>query len=221
MTSSNSQNNSALKSVGIGLGILAVIAVCVYGLMRLGASSNPTGVTGGDIPSVSASDWTRGNLYAKNILVEYSDLQCPACGAYEPLIRQLMKDFDNQILLVYRHFPLSQHIHAELASQAAEAAGKQGQFWEMHDLLFDRQGSWENAKDAEATFKGYAKELGLDEAKFAADLNSDEIKKLVDEDANGGLHAGVNSTPTFYLNGKKITNPKTYEEFKTLIQSGS
>ncbi len=221
MTSSNNQNTGALKSVGLGLGILAVLALCVYGLMRLGAASNPAGVTGGEIASVSAADWQRGNQYAKNVLIEYSDFQCPACAAYEPLVRQLMKDFDNQILLIYRHFPLSQHVHAELAAQASEAAGKQGKFWDMHDLLFDRQGSWENTGDAEATFKGYAKELGLDEARFAADLNSDEIKKLVAEDADGGLHAGINSTPSFYLNGKKIDNPKTYEEFKKLLTTGS
>jgi protein-disulfide isomerase len=186
--------------------------------MRLGASSNPGGTAGGEIPAVTAADWQRGNQYAKNVLVEYSDLQCPACGAYEPLVRQLMKDFDNQMLVVYRHFPLTTvHPHAQLASQATEAAGLQGKFWEMHDLLFDRQNSWANTADTEATFKGYAKELGLDETKFAADLNSETVKKLIQEDADEALRAGIDSTPTFYLNGKKIKNPATYVEFKDLI----
>jgi protein-disulfide isomerase len=218
MTSANSSTNTVLKNLGIGLGVLAILGLCVYGLMRLGASSNPSGVTGGAIPPVSSSDWTRGNQYAKNVLIEYSDLQCPACGAYEPLVQQLMKDLNGQILLVYRHYPLTQvHPHAQIAAQATEAAGLQGKFWEMHDILFSRQSDWANANNTEDLFKGYAKQLGMDENKFASDLNSDTVKKLVAEDADAGLRAGIDSTPTFYLNGSKVQNPGTYEELKALF----
>ncbi len=220
MTTHNTEQNKVFKSLGIGLGVLALLALCVYGLMRLGASSNP-GAGGGDAPAVTSQDWTRGNQYAKNVLIEYSDLQCPACAAYEPLIRQVTQDLDSQVLFVYRHFPLEQHKNAMLAAQATEAAGKQGKFWEMHDLLFERQKSWENVGDAATSFKAYAKELGLDETAFANDLTSDEVKKLVEEDVDGGIRAGVNATPSFYLNGKKIANPASYAELKELLASGS
>jgi protein-disulfide isomerase len=87
----------------------------------------------------------------------------------------------------------------------------------MHDILFSRQSDWANANNTEDLFKGYSKQLGMDENKFASDLNSDTVKKLVAEDADAGLRAGIDSTPTFYLNGSKVQNPGTYEELKALF----
>ena len=109
--------------------------------------------------------------------------------------------------------------NAEAAARAAEAAGKQGKFWEMHDLLFDLQDEWSQEKNAKDKFLEYAQSLDLDLDQFEADIDSKEVKDKVTQDYQSGLRLGVNSTPTFFLNGLKLQNPETYEEFKNLIES--
>ncbi|MBU6415407.1 DsbA family protein [Patescibacteria group bacterium] len=170
------------------------------------------------IDAITPVDWIRGAHDGKVVLVEYSDFQCPACGRYEPLLRQLAHEFGNKLEFVYRYFPLRQiHINAELSAVAAEAAGKQGKFWEMHDAIFDRQDDWAESPGARAMFIGYAEDLKLNVEKFKADLDSREIADRIEKDFQGGERAGVDSTPTFFLNGQKIPNPRTYAEFQTLI----
>ena len=165
---------------------------------------------------IAPSDHIKGSGDSKIELTEYSDFQCPACGAYYPYVKQIVDKFSDQIKFAYRHFPLSQHINANLAARTAEAAGKQGKFWEMHDLLFENQNSWGSNNDAKNIFIGFASNLGLDVEKFKADLNSKEIQSKVAGDFKGGVSAGVNSTPTFFLNGKMLKpntmNPKLLEE---------
>lgn len=169
---------------------------------------------------ISASDWIKGNKDSKVVLVEYSDFQCPACGAYQPLVKQLLQELNTEkFVFAYRYFPLYQiHQNAESAAQAAEAAGGQGKFWEMHDILFDNQKSWSNKRNAEEDFIKYAESLDLNIDKFRNDLTSKEIKNKITSDYRSGQKAGVNSTPTFFLNGKKLQNPRNYEEFKKLIK---
>ena len=112
-----------------------------WGMAQLASSgSKPALLTS----AVSDSDWVKGNRSAPVVLVEYSDFQCPACAASAPLVKQLTEEFGNKIAFVYRHFPLPQHKNAYPAAQAAEAAGKQGKFWEMADLIFANQTKWEN-----------------------------------------------------------------------------
>ena len=122
-----------------------------------------------------------------------------------------------QVQFAYRHFPLSQHKNAKLAATVAEAAGKQGKFWEMHDLIFQNQSDWSEEKNAAVIFAKYAQEVGLDLAKFQTDIASEEIKAKIENDYKSGVKAGVNSTPSFFLNGEKITNPRNYDEFKNAI----
>lgn len=170
---------------------------------------------------VTPNEWIKGNPSARVSLVEYSDFQCPACRSRLGQVEEILKTYGDKIKFVYRHFPLKlNHKNAELAARASEAAGLQGKFWEMHDLLFLNQPTWqgETNEQAKVTFIGYGKQLELDEAKFIADLDSDAVKDSVDEDYAGGLAAGINSTPTFFLNGKKIA-PYTFEEFKSLIEA--
>ncbi len=164
------------------------------------------------------SDHVKGARDAKTILIEYSDFQCPACAAYQPLVKQLAQDFEGTIAIVYRHFPLQQHKHARIAAYASEAADKQGKFWEMHDMIFETQKEWSSQSDARDTFIGYAEKLGLDRAQFITDIDLDEIIDKVDSQQKSGLRAKVNSTPTFYLNGKKFDTPRTYDDFKTKIK---
>ena len=123
-----------------------------------------------------------------------------------------------QVRFAYRHFPLPQHKNAKLAATVAEAAGKQDKFWEMHDLIFQNQSDWSEEKNAAVIFAKYAQDLGFDLAQFQTDIASEEIKAKIENDYKSGVKAGVNSTPTFFLNGKKINNPRNYDEFKNAIE---
>lgn len=160
------------------------------------------------------------NASASATLVEYSDFQCPACGAYSELVSQLKKDLGAKVNIVYRHFPLRQiHKNAQLAGQAAEAASSQGKFWEMHDILFENQIDWAELENPAAKFEEYATSLNLNIEKFRTDSESQAAKAKIDADYASGLRFTVNATPTFYLNGVKMTNPATYETFKGLVES--
>lgn len=151
-------------------------------------------------------------------LVEYGDFQCPACGYYYQMVEKLRDDFSGRLKVEFHHFPLKMHQFAPLASRAAEAARNQGKFWEMYDLLYQNQATWSQG-NAQATFIGYAKQLGLDMDKFRDELNSAELQRRVMNEKEEGVKKGINSTPTFFLDGKEINNPRTYEEFKKLIEN--
>lgn len=200
------------------------IFVCVGifiagGLVSLVAtqSSTESGATTQSIVSVTEQDQIKGNLLSQIVLIEYADFQCPACGAYYPILKQLSDAFGDRATFVYRHFPLSQHQHAEIMARAGEAAGAQGKFWEMHNMIFENQNVWSRASNVRSTITEYVTALGLDQNRFSQDLDASEIKEKVKSDYQGGLQAGVNSTPTFFLNGVKLQNPRSYQEFETLF----
>lgn len=167
---------------------------------------------------IAANDWVAGNKDANVVLVEYSDFQCPACGAYHPLVKQLVGEMGNDFAFIYRHFPLQQHTHAKLAAYAAEAAGNQGKFWDMHAMIFEHQRDWSDADNARDTFIGYAESLGIDRSQFEKDMDSDTTKDKVASNYSTGVKLRVAGTPTFFLNGKKMETPRSYEEFKKRIQ---
>jgi protein-disulfide isomerase len=199
--------------------VIILLTLIVVGIVALvTAPKQPTnGIL--SLP-VQADDWTTGGVNASSTvsLVEYSDFQCPACAFYDPLVRRALSDIP-ELVLTYRYFPLTQtHKNADLSARAVEAAGQQGRFWEMGELLFTNQEKWANDDKAEAIFSGYAQQLGLDLTKFSEDLNSQATKDKIAKDYQSGLDSGVTGTPSFYLNGKFITNPKSYEEFVTLIK---
>ena len=134
--------------------------------------------------------------------------------------KQLAAELGDDFQLVHRHYPLPEHANAELAARSAEAAGRQGKFWEMHHLLFARQKEWAKKAKAEAEriFVQYAASLNLDTEQFQGDLRSQEIIDKITNDYQEGRRYGVKVTPTFFLNGEKIIGkPRTYEEFKALI----
>lgn len=192
-----------------------VVALLVWGMMASsGGKKTPTGTL--TVP-VSAEDWSKG-ASSTVTLVEYSDFQCPACAAFYPIAKEVVAS--TSIRFVYRHFPLiTIHKNADYAAAAAEAAGIQGKFWEMHDMLFETQNDWANSADALKTFSTYAQGLGLDVKKFDADVISREVRQKVNDDYRGGSASGVRGTPTFFLNGVMIESPRSAEEFKTLIQN--
>jgi protein-disulfide isomerase len=159
-----------------------------------------------------------GSDSAKVTIVEFGDFQCPACGAAHPHVKKLLADEKENVLFVFRNFPLQQHQYAKLAAEAAMAAGAQGKFFEMEDKLFTNQEIWMTSKDPMVNFKEYAEELALDVTKFEEEVTSEKYKDLIERDTNDGIALGVNSTPTFFINGEKFTEPATYDSFKKKIE---
>jgi protein-disulfide isomerase len=171
---------------------------------------------------LSSAGFTKGAETAAVHLVEFGDFQCPACRAYEPFVRTVMKDFDGKVKFTYKHFPLSGHANAVLAAKAAEAAGAQGKFWEMHDWLFDNQDLWAalTGADAREKFTEVAGNLKLDLDRFNKDLDNTKLAEKITSQQNEGVEAGVNSTPTFFINNKKVDkNPSDYDGFKKLLEA--
>ncbi len=175
---------------------------------------------------LKADDHIKWSPEKKNILIEYSDFQCPACKNAHNILKAIeasgSADFEitKKITFVYRHFPLFQiHNNANVAAYAAEAAGKQNKFWEMTGLLFDNQQTWkESSNPQQEDFVNYAKELKLDLEKFKKDIDSSEVKNKVAEDLKDADQMGINSTPTFFLNGQKV-NVNSFDEFKTMLKN--
>jgi protein-disulfide isomerase len=149
------------------------------------------------VPPVHDGDHTLGPASAPVTLVEYGDYECPFCAAAQANVREVLRLGGDSIRFAFRHFPLSQiHPHAPLAAEAAEAAGAQGQFWQMHELLFANQHAL-----MPADLLAYAAAIGLDLAHFAADLEQHRYTSVVREHFLSGLRSGVNGTPTFFVNG--------------------
>lgn len=174
------------------------------------------------VATVTGDEHVLGPETASVTLIEYSDFQCPACGQYFPILKQLKAQFGDDLRFVYRHFPLtSLHSNADLAGRAAEAAHQQGQFWPMHDRLFLGQGEWSSLSSEEATTRltAYAQELGLDPERFKADLDADSIKAAVTDDERSARVAGASGTPTFILNGQRIQTPATFDAFAAVIEA--
>lgn len=201
-------------------GFIVIIGLMIWGLIAAANKTEKENANIAPVDKVTATDWVRGAPSSPVTLIEYSDFQCPACAAYFPVVEQLLAEVGDKVLFVYRHFPLDQHRHAIPASQAAEAAGDQGKFWEMYKRIFETQTDWQDLADAKAVFAGYAQELKLDMAKYAVDVESKENLDKINNDLKSGIKAGVLGTPTFYLNGKKIS-PKNYEEFKKLVEDAA
>ncbi len=157
---------------------------------------------------------------SKVTIVEFADFQCPACARTQPVLNQIMSDYGKEVTFIFRHFPLPQHRNAVLAAKAAEAAGEQGKFFEMADMLYSQQDRWsESGKDvAEEIFIDLAKDLALDMETFNNDLESNKYDDRIQTDKSDGLQLGVNSTPTIFINGQRIYEP-TYENLKEAILS--
>lgn len=205
------------------IAIWSIIVLGLFGLMvllaKLSTNNSSDPQNSELLAPISANDQTKGDTNAPNTIVEYSDFQCPFCAQFYPLLSQLSKEMPDKVKVIYRSFPLrSIHANAQLAAQAAEAAGKQGKFWEMHDVLFNTQSSWSPLAKPADKFTEYANSLGLDINKFNADLNSSEVVDKVNNDYKSAVKNGVSGTPTIFLNGKLVELPGSYEELKALIK---
>jgi protein-disulfide isomerase len=166
-------------------------------------------------PPVNSHDHHLGNKNAAIVLVEYGDFECSYCGRAHPLVKRLLKEKGDELLFVFRNFPLRKiHPNAQDAAAAAEAAGKQNKFWEMHDLIFDNQ------KMLNRDFlSSLADDLELDAAQFAHDSRSKEIQNKIETDFESGIRSGVNGTPTFFLNGAPVLSyDETYESLSNAVE---
>jgi len=160
-----------------------------------------------------------GDPDAPVTLEEFGDFQCPSCATVSGVIGQLEQDYGHRLRVVFRHYPLPMHSHASEAALAAEAAGLQGRFWEMHDLLYKNQAVWSKASDVRPLFTEYARSLGLDAERFAKDSNSDEIKARVFWEGQQGVSRGVKNTPTLFINGRELTPPFSPERLRAEIDA--
>ncbi len=162
----------------------------------------PASEQSGDI-----ADHVYGNPEAAVTIIEYGDFQCPGCGDAFPVLQQVKNTYEDDIAFVYRNFPLSTiHPNARAAAAAAEAAGLQDAYWEMHDQLFANQDAWSSLGGSERTdvFAGYAEGLGLDRDQFLSNIESPEIAAKINFDAELGKKAGVTGTPGIFVNGEKV-----------------
>ena len=154
--------------------------------------------------SGSESMHIRGQSDAPVTLEEYGDFECPPCGKLSEPINKLEQDYHSRLRIIFHHFPFVTHPHARAAALASEAAGLQGRFWEMHDLLYREQANWSKAADAQSLFDSYAGMLGLKVDRFKKDMESDEAKRKIDADQQQGAALGVTVTPTIFINNRAL-----------------
>ncbi len=199
--------------------IFAVLTIGLLASLVMFSDSSRVDVSKIDQTNIQTANSQDGNIgdhiYGKTgskvTLIEYGDFQCPACGKENPRIMALVEQYKDQLQFVFRNFPLTTlHANAKAAAGASEAAGLQGKYWEMHDKIYAAQSDWSDLIDSKRTdyFANAAKELSLDLTKFNADLagttNSTSITAKINYDYSLGKQAGVDSTPSFFLNGKKL-----------------
>ncbi len=154
----------------------------------------------------------RGSESAKITVVEWADFQCPFCVRVNPTLEQITKEYGDKVRFAFKHLPLSMHSKARAAHQAAEAAHRQGKFWEMHDLIFA------SPKDLKPeTYLRYANEIGLDIDRFDSDLSSSSVRKVIDDDLATAGELGVSGTPSFFINGRFLSGAQPYGSFARVI----
>ena len=175
-------------------------------------------MTRGLTPPVGADDHVAGPADAPVTLVEYGDFECPHCGRAYPIVHDILRTLGDELRLVYRHFPLREaHPHAQHAAEAAEAAAAQGEFWAMHGRLFEHQDALDDA-----ALVRHAREVGVDAARVARELEDGTHEAAVRADFRSGVRSGVNGTPTFFINGERYDGDWTDREaFLHALRAGS
>jgi protein-disulfide isomerase len=163
---------------------------------------------------VSKRDHSQGRAGAVITLVEYGDYQCPGCAQAYLMVKRAQQELGSQLRFVFRHFPLRDiHPHAQRAAEATEAASAQGKFWEMHDILFERQRAL-----TDRHLRGYATDLGLDALRFDCELAARRHAKRIRDDVASGVKSGVNGTPTFFINGVRCDEVRDLSELMRTLQ---
>jgi len=211
-------SNKTKPLIVILVAVVAAAGLAVY-WSRQGSASGPG--SNASIAANAGGGHIRGKASAPVTLVEFGDYQCPACGYYHPIVEELLRRYPDKVKLEFHHYPLIQmHPYALPAAKAAEAAGDQGKFWEMHDLIYKNQPLWSRSPNPEAQFLAYAADLGLDANKFMRDMKSPDIERRILEDIQRGTNAKVASTPTFIVNGRALDpQPSGVDDFAAAIDA--
>ncbi len=178
------------------------------------AATAPASVVEDEDESVHA----RGPANAPVTMEVYGDFQCPSCAIATAMIDEVEKEYSGQIRIIFHEFPLAMHKHAVKAAMAAEAAGLQGHFWEMHDMLYKYQPVWSRASDPTTFFAAYAESIGLDGGQFAMDAKSPEVQARIISEGDAGVARGVKNTPTIFINGVEVLNGFRRENLQQAIE---
>lgn len=184
-----------------GVLIATLIALLVLSSRRqavLPHGSSAAGGAGAEPPHV------RGSLTAALVIEEFGDFECMPCFVLWPALQNLKREYDDRLAVVFRQRPLPQHERAPEAARAAEAAGLQGQFWEMHDLLYLNRSAWLRANDLRAAFQGLASQLQIDTERFGRDFDGEEVRRRIAADERRAASLGVDRTPVLFLNGRRL-----------------
>ncbi|MGB4247874.1 MAG: thioredoxin domain-containing protein [Pseudohongiellaceae bacterium] len=192
-----------------------IIIVVLYAMMGQGEVYSPI--------EIAEVDHVRGNPEGVKLVV-YADFQCPACATEYMLMAQAWNSISDRTQMVYRHYPLTAtHPHAWTAATYAEAAGRQGKFWEMYDLLFINQAYWSTLGDAEvrAEFEGYIEQLDLDVEQARVDIRAEDLIQKIRNDQRSGTRSGVRGTPTLFVDGRLVPIPRTSAEIVALINEAA
>ena len=177
-------------------------AIMLYRSKLLQATAIPQAMA---VPKERAEEvHVRGSANAAVTLEEFGDFQCPPCGAMEGPLQQIERDYASSLRVIFRNFPFTIHEHAHEAAYAAEAAGLQGRFWEMHDLLYREQSVWAKSSDVQSLFDAYAGMIGLNLERFKKDVSGEQVKAKVEEDRKRGEVLGVRNTPTIFINDESV-----------------
>ncbi len=203
------------------LGVIVAIIVIFFGVYYFSSHGTKTASTSNSsASSAKPSDHVEGQGSTGVTLVEFGDYECPFCGEYYPTVKAIVKQYFSQITFQFVNFPLvTIHPNAFAGARAAEAASMMGQFWQMHDLLYQNQNQWVSASNPLPYFMLYAKSLGLNTNTFVKDYNSEAVNNVINADITKGNNLGIDATPTFYLDGKQIQPANSITAFQTLINA--
>jgi protein-disulfide isomerase len=190
----------------------------VANMLGIGAAQSESPATSQTATLTPGGGHFRGPESARLTLVEFGDYQCPSCGAYHPVVQELLRRFPKDLRLEFHHYPLiSIHPNAMAASLAVEAAGEQGKYWEMHDLVFDHQEEWSRSPNPEPNFLALANQIGLDPNKFMQSMRSPATQDRVLQDVVRARDAHVEAVPTFFIDGQMVDRPASLNEFMNVI----
>ncbi len=214
--------NSSMKRYLPFIIIAAVAAVAVgagtmlYRAKRAAASSSaPSSATS----TTMKPEHVRGEINAPVTLEEFGDFQCPACATVAGMLRPLEVGYGSKLRVVFWNFPLAMHKHGRDAALAAEAASLQGRFWEMHDLLYQKQSVWSTADDVRPLFEQFATQLQLDLERFKKDYASAQVAARVEQQRGHGISRGVKNTPTIFVNNREVAPPFDAQRFRDAIDA--
>ena len=191
------------------LGAVSILFIALMGWLIWHSSGVAPQQKVSDLSILSnANSHMTASATAKVTMVEFGDYQCPACGVAYPYIKQITDKYASNpnFNFVFRNFPLAQHPNAPEAAEAAEAAGAQGKYWQMHDMLYTGQADWVDLADPTSVFVGYATKLGLNVDTFKNDITTNKYSSVISADMSDGTKAGVDATPTLYVNGTKLAD---------------